>query len=151
MMAVRVPKSHLVPFSKPNLQSSAWTTPLQPCLIQIRTKSTGVFNVSMSDSTGLKNDTVPASEKRVKVDKPGQATFDIINHVEQRKSGTQGDNGDKDTTSPHPYQSQTKEEGGEIKAESRRLFTLSIMSGRLVAASTVTSRSCSMPSISVRS
>lgn len=131
-MAVQVPKSHLVPFSKPNSQSSTWS-------------------ISLSDLTGLKNDTVPASEKRVKEDKPGQTTFDIINHLEQRKSGTQGDNGDKHTTSPHPYQSQTKEEGGEIKAESRRLFTLSIMSGRLVAASTVTSRSCSMPSISVRS
>lgn len=111
----------------------------------------GFQSISMSDWTGLKNDTVPASKKRVKEDEPGQATFDIINHVEQRKSGTQGDNGDKHTTSPHPYQSQTKEEGGEIKAESRRLLTLSIMSGRLVAASTVTSRSCSMPSISVRS
>lgn len=52
---------------------------------------------------------------------------------------------------PRPYQSRTKEEEGETKTKSRRLFTLSIMSGRLVAASTVTSRSCSTPSISVRS
>lgn len=98
-----------------------------------------------------KNNAVTASEERVEQDRLEQATFDLINHVQQRKGGKGGDRRDKQTTSPQPYQSQTKEEEGEIKGESQRLFTLSIMSGRLVAASTVTSRSCSMPSISVRS
>lgn len=121
-----------------------------------------VFNTKATDTKQVvkmrnylialhQNKAVTASEERVEKDRPEQATFNLINHVQQRKGGRGGDKGDTQTTSPQPYQSRTKEEEGEIKTESRRLFTLSIMSGRLVAASTVTSRSCSMPSISVRS
>lgn len=86
----------------------------------------------------------------IKQDRPVQATFDLINHIQQSKGGKRGGERDKHT-SLQPDQSLTKEDDGEMKKESWRLFTLSIMSGRLVAASTVTSRSCSMPSISVRS
>ena len=98
-----------------------------------------------------------AKEHRASVRRVGQSgqtrevTFSLINHVQHSKGGRGGDKGDKHTTSLHPYQSRTKEKDGEMKTGSRRPFTLSIMSGRLVAASTVTSRSCSMPSISVRS
>lgn len=86
------------------------------------------------------------SEGRVEEDGPEHTTSDLIHHGQQKEGETGGDRTDKHTTSPRPDPS-----GGSEEEAARRLFTLSIMSGRLVAASTVTSRSCSTPSISVSS
>lgn len=113
----------------------------------------GVKILLVLNSAALKqhSDRIQTNRRELKKTERSKQTFNLINHVQQRKGGSGGDKGDTHITSPQPYQSQTKEEEGEGKTESWHLFTLSIMSGRLVAASTVTSRSCSTPSISVRS
>lgn len=62
--------------------------------------------------------------QRVELDRPERATFNLINHVQQRQGGKGGDKTDKHTTSPQPYQSGTREEEGDMKTEPASVYLI---------------------------